>query len=543
MTVEELSIIIKADINDALKGIKTVTEAVKSAVEGSIAPIEKMTAKTHQIANASASSIGKAKAQMSSFKSTIADTTAQQQQLINKINDLKATLVLAEQDPKLFSKSEVLEMRVEVEKLEKQLGRLQAPVKQTGSTINKAFSNGVKSLKRFAFSLFAVRSAFSLVSRSMREYLATNDEANAKYQLATNIIGQTLAPVMGKLLDIIQYVTIGFALLIKMFTGFDILSKVTTKNINKTTKATKDLNKELTSMDEITNLSGKNTGTGLDLTADLKALDDFNKKVGDVQKLFDDWDISSFVNKLKDLYDWIVKNSDALLQFAKDLAIAFATFKFTMWIANIAGLIGTAGTGAAIGTGLVGLASLLGTLAAIGAIAISVAIIVSGISKVVEAYNELKKLQNQNKTQQQANEDTLYDLISKYETKKRTTGLTKQEQTVLDKLYKDKSNLETRGTFFPSGSSRWADGGVITKPTFGLAGEYAGASSNPEIITPQNIMAETFERVLSALLPQTQPMGDVVLNVNGRELAKATYQDFQYEGNRLGSNTIVRRVG
>lgn len=34
----------------------------------------------------------------------------------------------------------------------------------------------------------------------------------------------------------------------------------------------------------------------------------------------------------------------------------------------------------------------------------------------------------------------------------------------------------------------FANGGVITKPTIGLMGEYSGASSNPEIVTPENLL-------------------------------------------------------
>lgn len=36
-----------------------------------------------------------------------------------------------------------------------------------------------------------------------------------------------------------------------------------------------------------------------------------------------------------------------------------------------------------------------------------------------------------------------------------------------------------------------ADGGVLTTPTPALVGEYQGARTNPEIVTPQNIMRET----------------------------------------------------
>ncbi len=43
---------------------------------------------------------------------------------------------------------------------------------------------------------------------------------------------------------------------------------------------------------------------------------------------------------------------------------------------------------------------------------------------------------------------------------------------------------------------RLAKGNVAYSETVAVFGEYAGASSNPEITTPQNIMEETFERVL-----------------------------------------------
>ena len=44
---------------------------------------------------------------------------------------------------------------------------------------------------------------------------------------------------------------------------------------------------------------------------------------------------------------------------------------------------------------------------------------------------------------------------------------------------------------------RLAKGGVLTEATTVIAGEYFGAKTNPEIVTPQNIMRDTFEDVLS----------------------------------------------
>jgi hypothetical protein len=45
-----------------------------------------------------------------------------------------------------------------------------------------------------------------------------------------------------------------------------------------------------------------------------------------------------------------------------------------------------------------------------------------------------------------------------------------------------------------------AKGGVLFDDTVFMGGEYANAASNPEIVTPQNIMAETFDKVLTGKL-------------------------------------------
>ncbi len=45
-----------------------------------------------------------------------------------------------------------------------------------------------------------------------------------------------------------------------------------------------------------------------------------------------------------------------------------------------------------------------------------------------------------------------------------------------------------------------ADGGVITQPTLAMMGEYAGAGSNPEIVAPQSLIAETVAGVMRELV-------------------------------------------
>lgn len=72
--------------------------------------------------------------------------------------------------------------------------------------------------------------------------------------------------------------------------------------------------------------------------------------------------------------------------------------------------------------------------------------------------------------------------------------LASKASTAVSNAYKAVTGSSTS----TSNVKRYASGGVITKPTYGLMGEYAGASSNPEIVTPQSLMAKTFAEVLNS---------------------------------------------
>lgn len=89
-----------------------------------------------------------------------------------------------------------------------------------------------------------------------------------------------------------------------------------------------------------------------------------------------------------------------------------------------------------------------------------------------------------------------------------------------------------------------AQGGVINQPTMAMVGEYQGAKSNPEIVTPENKMRNVFtesmtpianaifksnEKVIKAIENQ-----NLTLNVNGRKLAESTYNDYEQVATRKG---------
>lgn len=85
---------------------------------------------------------------------------------------------------------------------------------------------------------------------------------------------------------------------------------------------------------------------------------------------------------------------------------------------------------------------------------------------------------------------------------------------------------------------RLAKGGVLTEATAVVAGEYSGAKSNPEIVTPQNIMRETFEDVLSdfASLDNNDRQINLTINVGNKKLGQILLDDLRDKTRRTGKD-------
>ena len=84
---------------------------------------------------------------------------------------------------------------------------------------------------------------------------------------------------------------------------------------------------------------------------------------------------------------------------------------------------------------------------------------------------------------------------------------------------------------------RLAKGGVLTEATTVLAGEYSGAKTNPEIVTPQNIMRDTVEDVLSNYSGNGQPL-HVTIQYLGKEIFDDTIDYINQKTRRTGKCVI-----
>jgi methyl-accepting chemotaxis protein len=114
--------------------------------------------------------------------------------------------------------------------------------------IEKGFKSAVKSIKRFTLSLFGVRSVFTAVNKAMSTYMQNDQELADKMQSIWTALGVVLAPVVEYIADLTLKLSKYVLYIMQALTGVDLLERA----LNKTQK---QLTKSLSSMDEITNLS------------------------------------------------------------------------------------------------------------------------------------------------------------------------------------------------------------------------------------------------------------------------------------------------
>lgn len=268
-------------------------------------------------------------------------------------------------------------------------------IKNFSDKITKGFDKSVGKIKKFALSLFGLRSIFSLVSRASSQYLSQNEELSNKLQSAWIGLGAFFAPLIDKIANFTIKAVSYINVFIKALTGVDYLTKAMTKSMEKLNKSAKSTSKTLAGFDEITNI---NTDTSVS-TLDTGWIDAFN----DIELN------SSVVSKLESMAEWLKEN-----------------YK---WLGLVIG-------SAALGTGLLGLNSILGTLTTVGVVAIGIDLLYTSltgrdlINDLDEIKNGLKGINNINQQARDSSEilaQSTNNLIDTYKKLETTTDVTREK--------------------------------------------------------------------------------------------------------------------
>ena len=250
------------------------------------------------------------------------DTTANKQftNLIETQARLQKNIQALQKDPNEEKSTKQYKLEAKYEQLQNVLEGLIEKQKEFNDELDKTekksknirldslFDRSIGKIKRFTYYLLGARSVFSLFMKYQGIYYQYNEQMQYQSELSQNAIALSLAPAFEFLGNMIAYASIGLAKFVELLTGVNVLSKVSTKGIRDYNKSLKETQTLVSGIDEITNLTNPQN---LGLASQYKALEDFQKKVAEVSKWFEDnqW-IGDIANGLKDIVNYIGEHWD-----------------------------------------------------------------------------------------------------------------------------------------------------------------------------------------------------------------------------------------
>lgn len=519
----------------------------------------------------------------------------------------------------------------ELEKMDDVGKKVSSNMGKIGGDIDKSFTKGLKSVKRLTIGFLGARSAFMLFRKYLGEYQNQNEDFANKMQLTTNVIVNSLAPAFEFFANIIQYVVIGLARIIELLFNVPILSKTVSNGFKDASKSAKEFNDNLSGLDEISNIDTDASGLSTGIQSQLNALDEFQKKIAEVDEWLKKTGLDKFFiglgDTIRSIWGWVS-------QHPWETLLGIGTF-LTLKNFILPALMGAGG--------IAGLTTAFTTLGVAIAGAITVGLWVNLIDKINEAidavnhYHEVLKggveqtdeqiagyqrmildlqqkiangtmtpydwqvyqkalkrviedlnLQNELIKEQATPWEKIFDYSE--ETQKqldKNNDLITEYLNTIEKIPKEYNTTVTadleidtyraeqkfnqmfggiRNTIADLKSRAGkASGGIFAghwQPITAYAGGglpdagqmFVARESGPEmvgtigghtaVINNDQIVASVSSGVYEAVMAAMGGQSDrpIVLNVNGKELAKVTYGDYQEESSRRGANTSIRRV-
>lgn len=158
--------------------------------------------------------------------------------------------------------------------------------------IKKSAKENASQIKRMTMSLIGVRSVYLMISRASSAYMSQDEELNQKMQASWASLGAILAPLLEYMANLMLTFAKAVNYVMLQLTGVDYVARALNKTLN-TTK------KQLSSIDEITNLGENTPFENLekffdDIAIDTEALDKISSVLKPIYDLI--VDIGNFVS-------------------------------------------------------------------------------------------------------------------------------------------------------------------------------------------------------------------------------------------------------
>ena len=277
-----------------------------------------------------------------------------------------------------------------------------------GKKAQISFKGGIKMLTKFTLGLIGIRTVWSVLTRASHEYLSENKEVNEQLKLSFSIIANVIGPAVKWLINVIEYGAIIIAKIVQTLTGVNVIAKVSENALKNLGKQAKKTHNALASFDTISNLA-QNQDAMDSYAAMLEAFEDFEAKVGEIEKFWKDWG------------GWVTAAVGALS---------------LLWggkvLGGLAKVLGTAGVGGAVGTGLAGIASVLTWIGALGLLAIEIALIFKGIDEWLKFKKDMEEYGIWKKDQNKLNISGTQAIIDKYDELIKKEHRTLEEERYLE---------------------------------------------------------------------------------------------------------------
>lgn len=347
-------------------------------------------------------------------------TKIESKQFDKQINRLKGQLKTLEASydkalnpPKGFKTNEknLRNLEIQIEQTRNKIIDLESAGQPKGG--KNGFDKLYSSAKKLALGILSIRTAYTILSRASSSYLATDTETTQKMQANWVGLGTILAPAIKFLVDLMRKAVTGVLHFMSVLTGIDFIAKANANALKSQEKATNDLKKandKLTaSFDEMNVLQEPST-SGVDTN-------DIGNSLFDITELSDGTRtaIENVAKALKPVYEMVKK----IISFCLDNpGVILGMLGGTALLSMLAKVIGYAGVGTAVGTGLAGIWGVLLAIASIGVITVTIKTIYDtgkkaneeheGANKAQESANKIHKetIKTLKEVQQQTNKTT-----------------------------------------------------------------------------------------------------------------------------------------
>ena len=185
-----------------------------------------------------------------------------------------------------------------------------------GKTVEKNVDGNLKHLKKFALGLIGVRTAMSVLTKSVNAYLSFDSDLQDSLTNSWNMLGSLLAPAIEFVARMFALATNYIAQFVNALTGINLVARANAKALQSQAKATnkaRDAQRGLLGMDEITNLPTEPSGAGSEPTQiqvddtikSLKCLDEILRHLREGQWHLVGEDIARSINKMLKSIDWV----------------------------------------------------------------------------------------------------------------------------------------------------------------------------------------------------------------------------------------------